>query len=67
MAKKEFEITKDINLLWIANERKVNDFFESKEGQSKMIKDINKFYGTKIKNIISVFRDVVGYNIFYEE
>ncbi len=64
---KGFKITTDIMLLWILDEEKVNELFESKEGHSKMIKDINKLYGTKIKKIISVFRDVVGYNIFYTE
>jgi hypothetical protein len=66
---KDFKITTDITLLWISDEEKVNELFESKEGHSKMIKDINKLYGTKIKKIIYVFRDVerLGYNIFYTE
>ena len=68
-SKKNFEITRNLNLLWICDEEKVNELFESKEGHSKMIEDINKLYGTKIKKIIYVFRDVerLGYNIFYTE
>ena len=64
---KDFKITTGITRLFIFDKEKVYELFESKEGYFKMIKDINKLYGTKIKKILYIFHDVCGYNIFYTE
>lgn len=78
MDRKEFRITKDINLLWIAEEEEIDKFFVKVEGlpffvnddsRSLMIEYINESYGIKIKDILFMHRNIekLGYNIFYKE
>ena len=69
MEKKSFEIITDITLLWIANEKVINKLFANKDGLFEMIRDINKLYGTKIKTIVSIHKNIerLGYDTYYKE